>query len=374
LLSPVDTLAARILETVREPLLLLDDSLRVVYANPSFRRAFVTRREAPKGTPLSELSGGRWDTAPLRRRLERVLEEGEAFEDLELRKSFPGSGSRVIRLAGRVLSGEEAESRMILLAVEDVTDRVELEAELRRHARELERSNQELEQFAYAASHDLQEPLRMVASYLELLERRYGHELEGEAREFIDYAVDGARRMKALINGLLEYSRVGRKEGSFATVDLDELLDDALDDLAGRIAETEAEVEGGPLPTTYGNPDQLRRVLQNLIENALTYHGGEPPRIRIAGEGRDDGSVEVTVSDRGPGIPARMQERVFHLFHQLDPHGEGREGSGMGLAICRKIVERHGGKIAAESRPDGGATFRFTLKLDPPNLDPEEAP
>lgn len=209
----------------------------------------------------------------------------------------------------------------------------------------------------------------MVASYLELLERRYRDELDEEAREFIDYAVDGARRMKALINGLLAYSRVGRKEGSMEEVDLDAVLDDVLDDLGGRIRDTEAEIERGPLPTTHGNPEQLRQVLQNLIENALVYCGEEPPRIEIRGEQRDDGSVAVEVADQGPGIPPEAQDKVFQIFHQLDPHGAGREGSGMGLALCRKIVERHGGRIGVSSEPGEGATFRFTL-----DIDPEETP
>lgn len=205
----------------------------------------------------------------------------------------------------------------------------------------------------------------MVASYLELLERRYADALDEEAREFIGYAVDGARRMKGLINGLLAYSRVGRKEGAREEVDLEELLRDVLDDLGTRIAETGAEVEVESLPVARGERDQLRRVLQNLIDNALTYHGDTPPRIRVSGEHRADGTVEVTVADRGPGIPADQHERIFQIFRQLDPHGAGREGSGMGLALCRKIVERYGGTIRVESEPGDGATFRFTLPLEP---------
>ncbi len=361
-----DLLASRIVETIREPLLVLDDGLRVVRANPAFCRTFGTSPSAAEGSPLEELCGGRWDLPELRRRLERVLEEDEPFEGFEVERTLPDAGRRVMRLDGRsLLRGDEGAPRRILLAVGDVTERLELEAELRRHARELERSNADLEQFAYAASHDLQEPLRMVASYLELLERRYRDELDDEAREFIDYAVDGARRMKGLINGLLAYSRVGRKEGAFGPVDLDGLLDEVLDDLAGRIRETGAEIEREPLPTAHGNSEQLRQVLQNLVDNALTHAGGEPPRVEVSGEERDDGAVFVEVADHGPGIPREAHEKVFQLFHQLDPHGAGREGSGMGLALCRKIVERHGGRIAVDSEPGEGATFRFTLPSDP---------
>lgn len=203
----------------------------------------------------------------------------------------------------------------------------------------------------------------MVASYLQLLEARYGDRLDGEAREFIDYAVDGAERMKALINGLLEYSRVGRKEGVFGEVDLEAVLDEVLADLASHIEATGAEITRGSLPTAHGNRAQLRQVLQNLIENALTYHDEDPPTIEVTGERRDDGSVLVEVADEGPGVPVGMQEKVFGLFRQLDPHGKGRAGSGMGLALCRKIIERHGGEIGIESAPGEGATFYFTLAV-----------
>ena len=356
--------AERMVETLHEPLLVLDDELRVREANPSFYRMFAMTPAETLGTPLSELADGTWDMPDLSDRLEAVLDRDEAFEGFEVDRVFPGVGRRVMRLNGRTLVREDGASRLVMLAIHDVTEQRELEEELRRHARELERSNTDLEQFAYAASHDLQEPLRMVASYLELLERRYADELDDEAREFIDYAVDGARRMKGLINGLLAYSRVGRKEGAFEEIALEGLLDGVRDDLGPKFGERGAELQAGALPAVYGERDQVRRVLQNLIENALTYHGDAPPRIRVSGKRRPDGMVEVAVSDRGPGIPSDQQEGIFQIFRQLDPHGTGREGSGMGLAICRKIVERHGGRIGVESDPGEGATFRFTLPAD----------
>lgn len=205
----------------------------------------------------------------------------------------------------------------------------------------------------------------MISSYLQLLERRYTDDLDDEAREFIDYAVDGAERMKNLINGLLQYSRVGRKEDEFGQVDLTEVADEVLEDLSRRIEELDGDVEKESLSTCHGNRDQLRRVLQNLVENALTHHGDGQPVIRITGEQRDDGSVHVVVADRGPGIPEKFQEKIFGIVQQLDPHGEGREGSGMGLALCRKIVERHGGRIWVESEPGEGSEFHFTLDLSP---------
>lgn len=205
----------------------------------------------------------------------------------------------------------------------------------------------------------------MVASYLQLLERRYRGQLDDEAREFVDYAVDGARRMKAMINGLLAYSRVGREDGELAEFDLGSVLDEVVDDLAARIEETGGEVTREELPVVHGNRDQIRRVLQNLIGNALTYHGGAPPRIHVSGGVGDGAEAWVAVKDEGPGIPSEAQDRVFQIFQQLDPHGEGREGSGMGLALCRKIVERHDGRIWVDAEREEGCALRFTLDLEP---------
>lgn len=206
----------------------------------------------------------------------------------------------------------------------------------------------------------------MISSYLQLLERRYADDLDGEAREFIGYAVDGAERMKTLINGLLQYSRIGRQEGEFGAIELDEVVDDVLADLGRRMEELDAEVEREPLPTVHGNRDQLRRVLQNLIENALIYRGDGPPRIRITSEDEaGDAAWHVVVADRGPGIPEEFREKIFRIFQQLDPHGQGHEGSGIGLALCRKIVERHGGRIWVDSEPDRGSAFHVTLDSEP---------
>ena len=361
--EPTDQFSERIVDSLHEPLLVLDEDLRVRRANPSFCRTFGMDEEEVLGEELFDVGNGAWELAGLRRALGRVVEEDESFEGLEVEDTFPGYGRRVLRLNGRTLPQENGDSRHVLLAIEDITEQRRLEEDLREHSRQLERSNADLEQFAYAASHDLQEPLRMISSYLQLLERRYGDELEGEAREFIDYAVDGAERMKALINGLLQYSRVGRKEGEFGPVDLDAVLDDVLEDLARRIEELGGTVDREPLPTVHGNRDQLRRLVQNLIENALTYRGDGPPRIRVTAEPDEEAAAHLVVADRGPGIPEEFRTRVFQIFQQLDPHGQGREGSGMGLALCRKIVERHDGRIWVESGPGGGSAFHVTLDL-----------
>jgi signal transduction histidine kinase len=224
----------------------------------------------------------------------------------------------------------------------------------------LVRSNTELEQLAYVASHDMQEPLRMVASYLQLIAQRYKGRLDADADEFIGYAVDGAKRMQALINDLLAYSRVGTKARPFEPTDCAKVVETALANLRIAIADSHAEVTHGPLPEVMGDPTQLLQVFQNLIGNALKFHGEAPPRVRIEAEPLE-GLWRFTVRDQGIGIAPEYHQRIFVLFQRL--HGRSEyPGTGIGLAICKKIVERHGGTIGVESQPGAGSTFWFTLR------------
>ncbi|GAB3677549.1 sensor histidine kinase [Halopiger thermotolerans] len=224
---------------------------------------------------------------------------------------------------------------------------------------QLEASNEQLEQFAYAASHDLQEPLRMVTSYLQLIEDRYGDDLDEDCTEFIEFAVDGADRMDAMIDGLLEYSRVDTQGDSFEAVDLDAVFEDVCTDLQFRIEETDATITRGSLPTVEGDPRQLRRVFQNLLANALEYGGDAPPRVHVSAD-REGATWTISVRDEGIGIHPDDADRVFGVFQRVHSAGE-REGSGIGLALCERIVERHGGEIRVDSEPGEGSTFRFTL-------------
>jgi len=233
--------------------------------------------------------------------------------------------------------------------------------EYREYQRRLEASNERLEQFAYAASHDLQEPLRMVTSYLQLLEDRYGDAFDADGEEFLAYAVDGAERMRAMIDGLLEYSRVETQGDPFESVDLEGILDDVREDLQVRIDETDAEVTAGELPRVSGDRRQVRQVFQNLLRNALTYTEGAP-RVHVDAT-RRDGEWTVSVRDDGIGIEPDAQERIFTVFDRL--HGrEEYDGTGLGLALCQRIVERHGGEIWVDSEPGEGSTFAFTLPAD----------
>ncbi len=226
----------------------------------------------------------------------------------------------------------------------------------------LERSNLELEQFAYVASHDLQEPLRKVVSFSQLLQRRYGGQLDERADQYLDFAVDGARRMQLLINDLLAFSRVGRVEDVRVEVDLDIALDQALRALNTAIEGTGAQVERAPLPTVEGAPVLLSLVLQNLVGNAIKFRRPEvAPVVRISAR-EADGEHVLTVADNGIGIEPEYAERVFVIFQRL--HGrEQYEGTGIGLAMCRKIVEHHGGRTWVEETSEPGTTIHFTLPI-----------
>jgi len=231
--------------------------------------------------------------------------------------------------------------------------------ELSNKAAELERSNSELQNFAYIASHDLQEPLRMVASYMQLLSRRYKGKLDSDADEFIRFAVDGAQRMQSLINALLSYSRVGTQGKAFELTDCEKVLDGTLASLKKAIEESDAEITRGALPTVMGDPAQLGQLFQNLIGNAIKFRNHGRPAVRIAAERRGKEWL-FSVADNGIGIDAKYAERVFVMFQRLHSKDD-YPGTGIGLAVCKKIVERHGGKIWVESVPGAGSRFYFTI-------------
>jgi light-regulated signal transduction histidine kinase (bacteriophytochrome) len=254
----------------------------------------------------------------------------------------------------RILGDLEEVRRSRVLLEEQAKD-------LERKAAELARSNDELEQFAYVASHDLQEPLRKVASFCQLLQRRYEGQLDERADQYIGFAVDGAKRMQALITDLLSFSRVGRSEAELVEVDLDDIVSGALGNLTSRIEGTGARIDVGPLPRVAGEPVLLTAVFQNLIGNGLKFHGEDPPVVRVTAERTGD-EWTISCSDEGIGIDPEYAERIFAIFQRLHPK-ESYEGTGIGLALCRKIVEHHGGRIWLDTTVAAGTTFRFTLPV-----------
>jgi signal transduction histidine kinase len=248
----------------------------------------------------------------------------------------------------------------------------EAHEQLDEQARDLTRSNAELEQFAYVASHDLQEPLRKVASFCQLIEQRYDAQLDERGRQYIAFAVDGAKRMQQLINDLLAFSRVGRNAAEQPIVSGDDVLRQAVTSLAEAIEERDAEIVAGPLPQVRAEPTLLAAVFQNLIGNALKFHGEGRPRVEISaelvdadGDGGDEGEWVFTCADDGIGIEPEYAERIFMIFQRLHPK-DAYAGTGIGLAMCRKIVEYHGGRIWLDTTAtDHRTTFKFTLPVLP---------
>jgi signal transduction histidine kinase len=302
-----------------------------------------------------------------RRLLARRTEESEASARLTRTTIVAGDALALICLvfAGLAVQQEMLKRQRAEEGVRKINDElerrvIERTAELDRRAAELARSNGELEQFAYVASHDLQEPLRMVASFTQLLERRYKDKLDADAKEFINYAVDGARRMQTLITDLLSFSRVGTQGKPMVATSCETVLKQVLGTLKLAIQESGAEITHEEMPEVMGDPQQLGQLFQNLIVNALKFRGEHAPRVDIRAV-RGDGRWKISVRDHGIGISPEHAERIFVIFQRLHTRTE-YPGTGIGLAVCKKIVERHGGAIWVTPAPGGGSMFNFTLE------------
>jgi len=294
--------------------------------------------------------------------LEKGISEGEkAEEELKMYRDALKDmvEERTAQLTEANVKLQLEISERVRVEEELMEHRSHLEEEIKARTEELSRSNKELEQFAYIASHDLQEPLRMVASYVQLLERRYESKLDKDALEFIAYAVDGATRMKRLINDLLTYSRVGTRKKPFQPTDCSKVVDQTLSDLDMSIKESGAVVTRGPLPTVMADDTQLAQLFLNLIGNAIKFRGKETPTVHISVK-EDEEACCFTVRDNGIGIEHQHVDRIFQVFQRLHTKAE-YPGTGIGLAVCKKIVERHGGRMWVISKPDEGSTFYFTI-------------
>jgi light-regulated signal transduction histidine kinase (bacteriophytochrome) len=255
---------------------------------------------------------------------------------------------------------ENEQGILVTAAIRDITRRKKAEADLLQKVDELNRSNEELGQFAYVASHDLQEPLRMVASYTQLLSNRYKGRLDSDADEFIAFAVDGASRMQRLIQDLLAYSRVSTKKRQLLDVSSEEALDQAVSNLRGAIEESGALVTHDPLPTVLADEMQLIQLFQNLIGNGIKYQSPGVPRVHISATRNGGPKWMFSVKDNGMGIDSKYFEKIFGMFQRLHKREEFA-GTGIGLAICKKIVERHDGTLSVASQPGQGSTFSFAL-------------
>ncbi len=344
--------AEAIVETVREPLVILNQNLQVIKANKSFYETFQAKREETEERLIYDLGNGQWNIPKLRELLENILPAHSTFRDFEVTHDFEYVGRKVMCLNASEIFNPNAQARTILLAIEDTTDRKQAEEALRT-------TNAELQDFAYALTHDLQEPLRMVVNFTELLGREYAGKLGKEADQYISYSVDGALRIEALLKALLSYWEVSeREQGSFVSIDSGAVLAKTLLNLQVAISHSGATVTSDALPTVVAEEVTLMLLFQNLISNSIKYRSQERPRIHVSAEKDGDG-WEFAVRDNGMGIDPQDTERVFGMFKRL--HGSEIPGTGIGLAICKKMVDRQGGRIWVESEAGRGAAFKFTI-------------
>ncbi len=313
----------------------------------------IVRRKEGKQIPLLLSASKVWDKYT---QTESIILVGKDISERKqaekaLQKACDELEVRVEKRTARLVKAKEQ-------LEQEITEHKQAEARLKQTMADLERSNVELEQFAYITSHDLQEPLRMVASYVQLLARRYKGKLDADADDFIAYAVDGATRMQQMINDLLAYSRVGTRGSGSEPADCEAILDRVLAHLRVAIEESGAVVTHDPLPTVMADVSQLTQLFQNLIGNAIKFHDEEPLRVHISAEQKGNEWV-FSVCDNGIGIDPEYANRIFVIFERL--HGKEYPGTGIGLAICKRIIERHRGRIWMESEPGKGSTFYFTI-------------
>jgi PAS domain S-box-containing protein len=291
---------------------------------------------------------------------------GERVRDVEVILAPQDLQRRVLLASGQSFADENGELLGAVISMRDMTEQRRAEEDRQRTIRRLEESNRELEQFATVASHDLQEPLRKIQAFSDRLREDCGEQLDERGRDYMTRILAATGRMRTLIDDLLSYSRVVRKGQPFIEVDLARLAADVVSDLEGRLAQVGGQVEIGPLPKVEADPTQMRQLLQNLLGNALKFrHPERSPLVRVQGEWVPQEMCEITVTDNGIGFEPQYADRIFQMFQRL--HGRGHyDGNGIGLAICRRIVERHDGSITATGEPGAGATFQIRLHRHPP--------
>ncbi len=323
-------------------------------AAPALRGARCRLYEADGVSPI----------APAGEPLARVL-RGEDVHDMEMVVVAGEGRARTVLASGQPITDAGGVTLGAVVSMNDITARKAAERAAADNLKHLVSSNKELEQFAYVASHDLQEPLRMVASYTQLLARRYRGKLDADADEFIAFAVEGVTRMQSLINDLLIYARIGSHADDVVQADSGAALDRALANLKTTIADTGAAISRTAMPVVRADPTQLDQLFQNLLSNALKFRRDERPEVAVGAEALGD-LWHFSVRDNGIGIDPAYFDRIFVIFQRL--HNRDKyEGTGIGLSICKKIVERHGGTMWVESRPGSGSTFHFTLPAGGPS-------
>lgn len=352
-----------VIASMSEAWFLMDRTGRVLRVNPAAAALLECEETALVGRPFAEICGSQAIPATPWQLLERAPSGRLPLFDV----AISTQAGRPVPMSISVGLVRDRRGKVIGMQVvaSDISERKQAEAALARQAQELARSNAELEQFAYVASHDLQEPLRMMGSFAQLLAKRYQDKLHADADEFIGYIVEGADRMQRLINDLLNYSRVARRGKDFAPTDCSAVVGTACANLRAAIEESGATVIAAPLPVVMGDETQLVQLFQNLLGNAIKFRRDQPVLVHIGAERREHDWL-FWVRDNGIGIEPQYVERIFLIFRRL--HGRDQyPGTGIGLAVVKKIVERHSGRIWVESAPGKGSTFYFTLPAGEPH-------
>jgi PAS domain S-box-containing protein len=354
--------AESIVATVREPLIVLDGDLRVVSANRSFYRVFAVKPEETEGQLVYDLGNRQWDIPKLRELLEEIIPKNNTFDGFEMEHDLPNIGRRIMILNARRIYREADKTQLILLAIEDVTDRVRAEQEREVLIEELEAKNEELERFTYTVSHDLKTPLITIRGFLGLLERDMDSGNAERVKADMRRIAAAADKMERLLRDLLELARIGRVVNTPEKVSFGDLAHEAVNTVRGRLKARGVKVEvGSGLGMVYGDRTRLREAVENLVDNAAKFMGDQPEPLVQIGFRRDGDEPVFYVRDNGVGIDSQYHEKVFGLFNSLHNKTEG-EGTGVGLAIVKRIVETHGGRIWIESKGTGlGSTFCFSL-------------
>jgi len=353
-------LTSAIVETMRYPLLVLAANLRVESANQAFLDAFGVNRQETIGQLVYELGDGQWNIPELRRLLEDILPNHSVFDDFVVTHDFRRIGRRTMLLNGRQLKGDDDRSRLIVLVLADITEQTRITKDLKDTSIELQRSNAELDQFAAVASHDLQEPLRMISSFIGLLQLRYQELFDTQAREYMDHVTNGALRLREMIEAILIYSRVGHQATNITDIDSSVAFANAIANLKGKIEYCHATVISGALPRVQANREQVTQLLQNLLSNALKFRSSKRDPVIHFSVQESDNEWIFAVADNGVGIDESHFHKIFTLFQRVHSDRTVR-GSGIGLATCKKIVEHHKGRIWVESKLDVGSTIYFSL-------------
>jgi PAS domain S-box-containing protein len=363
--------AQSIVETVREPLLVLDAELRVREANASFYELFQLSPERTEGRPFHELGTSQLDIPSLRQLLDEVNATGQAFKNFAVNHHFAGIGRRAMLLNARRVYHEDDCAPMILLAIEDVTEKkkaqeqlrhlnAELEYRVRERTAQLEASNKELEAFCYSVSHDLRAPLRAIDGFSQELLTSYAGRLDDLGRHYLERIRAGSQRMAQLIDDLLLLSRLSRSDMQYEQIDLSGMAQDVADDLRQPVPERDVTFIIEPGVSGFGDPRMLRLVLENLVNNAWKFTSKHPQATIAFGRAESEGWPAYFVRDDGAGFDMAFAGKLFGAFQRLHSD-QDFAGTGIGLAIVQRVIHRHGGRVWGEGNVGRGATFSFTL-------------